>query len=276
MYQCRKGAGRDEAMLILSDETLIGRGGWRECHFHPMREDRCLKVQRPDKSLAQRRAIDPFYKRLRPLSYYDQNLRDIAEFKKLWAQVKGVTVPPLPKVDGLVDTNLGQALCMELIRDADELVSQPLRVFIAENGFTDDVRQALDDLECKHLDKALFLRDASLANVLVQRLKNNQLRMLFIDGVGDHAVIPVSRIVKTVARKRIAKKFRHVRKACVSLHRSFENGQMAAIDENGILQRRQRLNKLQYLSANENNKIETRSDPIVRSQRWFGKSEQVR
>jgi len=167
-------------------------------------------------------------------------------------------VPPLPKVDGLVDTNLGQALCMELIRDADELVSQPLRVFIAENGFTDDVRQALDDLECKHLDKALFLRDASLANVLVQRLKNNQLRMLFIDGVGDHAVIPVSRIVKTVARKRIAKKFRHVRKACVSLHRSFENGQMAAIDENGILQRRQRC-------ANENNKIETRSDPIVRS-----------
>lgn len=228
-------------MLKLGEETLFGRGGSRDCHFHPIRDDRCLKVHRPDKGFAQLRAVDPFYKRLRPISHYDQNLRDFIEFKKLWARVEGIPNPPLPEVDGLVETSLGRALCMELIRDANGDVSQSLKEFIMQNGFTDQARKALDELERKHLECALLVRDPFPHNVLVQRLDDDQSHMLFIDGLGDSALIPINQFFKSAARKRIAKKFKRLRKSCEAQHLNYESGKNPEVDGNGILLKRQRV-----------------------------------
>ncbi len=226
-------------MLEISAETIFGRGGARDCHFHPTRADRCLKVLQPHKSLEKFRAVDPFYKRLRPLSHYDQNLSDLIAFKKLWKQVEGIASPPLPEIDGLVETTLGQALCMELIRDADGNVSQSLKEFIMQNGFAEQARQALDALERKHLECALLVRDPFPHNVLVQHLDDGQLRMLFIDGIGDSALIPINQIFKSAARKRIAKKFRRLRKACELQDQSYRSGKRAETEGNGILLKRQ-------------------------------------
>lgn len=225
-------------MLKISAETIFGRGGYRDCHFHPTRTDRCLKVLQADKSLAQLRSVDPLYKRLRPLSHYDQNLRDFVAFQRFKKRIKGIASSPLPEVDGLVETTLGQALCMELIRDGDGNVSQSLKEFIMQNGFTHQARQSLDTLENIHLDCALLIRDPFPQNLVVQRLNNGRLRMLFIDGLGDSNVLPINRMFKPAARSRIAKKFRRLRKACELHHQRFHSGKRAETQGNGILLKR--------------------------------------
>jgi len=225
-------------MLELSEKTLFARGGARDCHFHPEREDRCLKVHRPDKSFANLRAVDPFYKRLRPLSHYNQNLRDFKELKKLWKLAEGTLNPPLPEVDGLVDTNLGQALCMELVRDIDGRVSQTLKEVIAQDGLTIQTQRTLDDLERQHLESVLLIRDPFPHNVLVQRLDEGQSRSLFIDGIGDSALISMNQIFKSAARQRISKKFKRLRRSCEIHQQRFESGKNTNTEGNGILLKR--------------------------------------
>ena len=87
----------------------IGKGKERACFVHPDDPQKAIKIQIDDTSAQTRREIRFYQKR--------QN-RD--------------GCPHIPNFYGLCETNLGQGIVVELIRDQDGEVSRPLNWYLAE------------------------------------------------------------------------------------------------------------------------------------------------
>ena len=216
-------------MIQLGPKTLFGRGGGRDCHFHPERPDRCLKITRADRTPKHLKRELPWYKRLRPDSTYDQNLRDLVVFRRAWNKLDGARDRGIPETEGLVDTNLGVALCVELLRDADGRVSLSLKEFIIENGFTEEAKESVEKLRQTFLEHRVMVRDPFPQNTVAQRCADGRLRIVFIDGIGDTTLIPVGQLFPARARERIDRKFDRMLRAC----RVCEGGRKIA-GENGL------------------------------------------
>ena len=114
-------------LLNLKSKQPFARGGGLLCYVHPQREVRCVKILRSGKAPSDLRRKDPFYKRLRSSTHYDQNLRDLKIYRGLSPRLKSDARRHLLFVDGLVRTDPGSGLCLELIRDVDGLISLSLK-----------------------------------------------------------------------------------------------------------------------------------------------------
>ena len=220
--------------VSLLGKTPFARGGGRECYFHPTRPDRCLKVLRPERPAQLIRAEAPWLKRLRPLRHYDQNARDLREFTALFRRFGKSALAHCPDMDGMVPTDKGPGLCMELIRDTDGRVSLSLKEWILENGASPALHAALDTMIDFHVRRCIHIRDPFPHNVVVQRLPGGALRTLFIDGLGHATLLPLLDLRGPLARRRIRKKANRLRLAVARLVENRKDNSNA----NGILLRR--------------------------------------
>lgn len=204
-------------MIQLSSDSIFGRGGGRDCHFHPDRKDRCLKVTRPDRTPKFLKKEDPWWKRLRPDSLYDQNVRDLKVFQKAWERLKHLDHPGIPETDGLVETNRGLALSVELLRDANGEVCSTLRDHVKEHGLTEEVQAAVEELRQSFIKHKVMVRDPFPTNLVLQRAEDGKLRAATIDGLGDTTLIPIGRFIPSQVKKRVNRKFDRTLKECQKL-----------------------------------------------------------
>ncbi len=182
-------------------------GNYRMCYMHPLREDRCIKIDKEGCSPVQLRSKDVLYKRLRSVYYYDQNLRDLDFFQELSRRVNSVERYQFPVVDGMVETTRGVGLCMELFRDLDGHVCLSLRRWIAQNGDSEALRQALLEMRDAHIKYCALIRDPSPSNVIIQPRADKTLRALFIDGLGESNALPLFSKNRIFSAYRIRKKY---------------------------------------------------------------------
>ena len=94
-------------MIPLADKEAFARGGNRLCYIHPEHADRCIKVRRPDRSLAWRRAKKRFPKNLRPLSAFDDNLDEYRVMTQLQSHYPPRLFDHVSRCYGMVETDMG-------------------------------------------------------------------------------------------------------------------------------------------------------------------------
>ncbi len=198
-------------MIFLSEENPFAQGGNRLCFVHPDDASRCIKVRRPDFTLADCRRKKKFPKNLRPLTSFDDNLEEFNVLKKL-STIKGDSIfVHIYKCFGFIDTDMGKGLVTELIKDADGRISRSLKHYIWEEGYTDNCRDALVQLESFWLNKLIPSRDLLTHNIVVQMGENNQIiRLVVIDGLGSPHLIPFQWFPVSYQKRYVSKKIKRL------------------------------------------------------------------
>lgn len=193
--------------LRLSNQKPFAQGGNRLCFVHPEHPDRCIKVRRPDFSLADRRRKKGFPKNLKPLSSFDDNREEFRIMSRFEQYYGDRIFHHVSRCYGFTDTDLGAGLVSELIRDANGAISETLKKYLWDHGLTDDCQAAITTL-CEFWQReAVPSRDLLLHNIVVQKGPEGQiLRLVVIDGLGSAGLIPFRWLPGSVQHRKAGRK----------------------------------------------------------------------
>lgn len=143
----------------------IGMGKERMCFVHPEDPRLAIKIAREKVSEQSKREIK-FYRKLQK--------RDDVEYKHI------------PRFHGLCETNKGQGIVVDLIRNYDGEISRPLNWYLAQSFPIEEFEPRLEELKQSFLKNLIiFNHDMTIGNLLVQRTSSSKFRMVAIDGLGD-------------------------------------------------------------------------------------------
>jgi len=177
--------------LLLKKIKPFAQGGNRLCFVHPEDPNCCIKVRRPDFTLADCRRKKGFPKNLRPLSSFDDNREEYRTIQQLRQSIGDSVFDHVYRCFGFVATDLGPGLETELIRDVDGLISLSLKQYLWEVGYTEPCRQAIKELTTFWKEKKVPSRDLLTHNIVVQQNRQGEIsRLVVIDGLGDPTLIP--------------------------------------------------------------------------------------
>lgn len=177
--------------LSLKMLSPFARGGNRLCFVHPEYPDRCIKVRRPDFTLADLRRTKGFPKNLRPLSWFDDNLEELKVMADISSRLGEPALALVSRCYGLEDTDMGLGLSSELIRDGDGRIARTLKQHIWDNGYSDDLKAAVQRFGDAWAAIGVPSRDLLVHNIVVQCASNGSIqRLVVIDGLGSASAIP--------------------------------------------------------------------------------------
>lgn len=197
-------------MIELRDDLIFAEGGRRICFIHPEDSNRCVKILSPAGDPAQRRRSAVWYKRVRPLSSFDDNYRELASFRVLERHGESVW-NHFPRCYGIQPTSRGDGIVTDLIRNHDGGIPKTVRQYIATQGKTAELSKALETFFDLLLTQRVVTRDILDHNLVVQ-VREEGLRVVMIDGFGLSDAIPVTRWFSGMARLKV---FRKIRRFCL-------------------------------------------------------------
>jgi hypothetical protein len=196
-----KNSSNAEAPLILSQSKPFGIGGRRLCFVHPLEPAKCIKVLRTDarRTIRSRASKVPAQFRRK----YDNNADEQAELENVFRRVGPSAAECLPRCYGVVPTDLGPGLVLDLIRDADGGISRSIRELITKGMPLAELRPAFNafgDFLLRHRILTRRIHDHNLA----ARHNADGTRSLFlIDGLGDPTWLPLSRWIRSLGEAKI-------------------------------------------------------------------------
>jgi len=170
-------------MLELKDDLKFAEGGRRYCYVHPDDPLKCVKVLKPRGEPLHRRKKSPWYKKLRPLASFDDNLRELAAFKEM-SRYDASIWEFFPKCYGMHPTNMGAGIVTDLVRDDTGSISLTIREYIKQHGKPPALLDALDRFFAKLIEERVVTRDL-LDHNLVVRVHAGTATILLIDGFGS-------------------------------------------------------------------------------------------
>ena len=221
-WRCRprkKTSGMTSEAIVLSDKTPFALGRERAVYRHPHRADACLKVLLPQ-TMETKKRDKPVRFFLRGEKYYDPNWREWMSVRHAVDSGCPILRRHLPAYHGFVQTDLGRALCVELICDHDGEPSPSLGGAIEREGVSDSIEAAVEEMrECVMLPHNLFCL-FSLGSAVCKTFADGSKRLFYAEysrwGRGGTA-IPMLRAI----RKR--RKIRNLRRIIESLRRKQKN-----------------------------------------------------
>lgn len=191
-------------MIQLTDDLIFAEGGRRYCFVHPDDSNKCIKTLSPNGDPRKRKNEAVWYKKLRPLSVFDDNKRELKSFREL--EKKGEIVwNHFPRCYGIQPTSRGDGMVTDLIRDADGNVSKTVRQYVKAIGKTPELLDALDEFFNLFRLQLIITRDVLDHNLVVQAGIGG-LTVYMIDGFGSSEVIPLSLWIKWVGRRKVLRK----------------------------------------------------------------------
>ena len=144
--------------IILNEDLIFAEGGRRHCFIFPDDPDKCIKTLGEKGNPASRRRKDSLHKRFRPLSMFDDNLRELKAFRKLELNHEEVW-NHFPRCYGLEQTNRGTGIVCDLIRDEDGGISQTVRQYVENTGKTQALLSALEEFFSLLRRRVVLTRD---------------------------------------------------------------------------------------------------------------------
>lgn len=193
-------------MLELSAATLVGKGLHREVHVHPDDDSKCVKVV--------------------VLRGEEETRREQAYYRFL--QRRNIDWISLPQFYGNEETNMGPGAVFDLIRDDDGQVSKTLEFYLDNLSSTpepvESISQALLNLKRDLLEQNIITMTLKPKNMVVQR-RNDGMRCLIIDNIGNSDIVPISSYVRFFGRKKIERKWEKFR---MLLSKKHPNSSVAA------------------------------------------------
>ena len=114
----------------------------------------------------------------------------------------------IPKFYGLCETNLGQGIVVDLIRNYDGEVSRPLNWYLAQGCPIEEFEPYLDELKQSFLQNLIiFNHDMTIGNLLVQKLSMRKTQLVAIDGLGDVTILDWLDFFPLLARRKIHRRW---------------------------------------------------------------------
>lgn len=193
--------------LTLRDLKPFAEGGNRLCFVHPENPDLCVKVRRPDYTLADLRRSKGFPRNLKPLSSFDDNLEELKVMQRLQAEHGDRIYQHVSRCHGMQRTDLGNGLVSELIRDRNGPISLSVKMYLYEFGSTDDFTRELDRFCAFWEQYCVPSRQLLLHNLVAQRDQSGGVsRLVAIDAMGESALIPQRWWPRSWQRQRVEQK----------------------------------------------------------------------
>lgn len=206
-------ASTETVLRLGGPQAAFARGGNRLVFVHPRHPDRCVKVQRPDRSPRLKRAARHFPRNLRPLRHFDDNWQERRVYRRLQRHLDPRYLQLVARLYGPVDTDLGPGLCSELIRDDDGAISRTLKQYLWLLGETPALRQVLADFRQHWQRLGIASRALLLHNLVVQCRQGIPQRIVVIDGLGWPQGLFLAWWYKPLARHRAGRRLRHLDRA---------------------------------------------------------------
>ena len=148
----------------------FAQGLERACYLHPNDSHKVIKIQLGEKN--------------------KQTRRELAIYKN-FAQRNMTNFQHVPRFYGQVDTNLGEGIVFDLIRDFDGKISIPLFNYFNMGHQLSEYSQHLEILR-KYLLDNLIVISADIVgryNILLQKLSPTESKLVIVDGIGNHSAI---------------------------------------------------------------------------------------
>ncbi|MBA56367.1 MAG: hypothetical protein CMK89_18105 [Pseudomonadales bacterium] len=214
-------------MIRLSTEAPFAHGGNRLCFVDPGNQDRCIKVRRPEFTLADLRKKKGFPYTLLPLSAVDESRKEDKILRACERRLGDDLYAVVSRHYGFVDTDMGPGLCSELIRSADGRISLSVMEYVWEFGKTESLLKALDRFADLWPEMMVPSRDLLLHNVVAQCDADNEVeRLVVIDGLGYSGMIPFSWLSSSYKIRRANKKLQKFRQLLDELLDVQKKGEM--------------------------------------------------
>ena len=193
----------EEQQLRLSGLTPFGVGGRRLCFVHPQDPSKCVKVLRTDERRTVRTRKSPFI----PAALrreYDNNADELRELLAIEKQIgREAMSRNLPLQHGMIATDLGPGLVLDLMRDEDGGISRSVRELVTRGVPLLELRAAFDDLGAFLLNHRIVTRQIHDHNLAACRINEVGWRFFIVDGLGDPAFLSFINRIPTLAVKRI-------------------------------------------------------------------------
>jgi hypothetical protein len=173
-------------MLHITSDP-IGKGKERACFVHPDDPRKAIKI-----SMGQ---VDA------------QTRREIKFYRKLKKRHK-TSIPHFPKFYGLCESNLGQGIVVDLIRNYDGEISRPLSWYLSEGYPIEYFESCLVELKQSFLDNLIiFNHDLRFGNLLLQKLSTTTAHLVVIDGLGDVVTHDWLNFIPALVRRKIQRRW---------------------------------------------------------------------
>lgn len=191
-------------MIILNENDFIAKGSHRSI-FKYTDPDKCLKV------VTSKKKSHRWYKKFRPLSWYNENLKEIKTYKLFTKKPKEI-FEFLPRFYGTIETNLGQAMIIEYINN-----SLTIYDFITKYGLNDDLKIEINRMFNIFYKNNIQIRDPNLNNYII-KIIDNKPKIKIIDGIGNSQLIPLADYIPFIGKKQIV---RRIHKFFNNIYRHF-------------------------------------------------------
>jgi hypothetical protein len=193
-------------VLPLAGREPLAVGHLRYVFQHPLHNDEIIKVLRAD-AIEARAKI--WRKRLARTLHYVGYVREIKEYLAARAQA-GATKPPIARMIGLVETDLGLGLVSEKVVAPDGSLAPTLADVYAGAGFTPELERALDTFREGLLAGNVIVGDLHAWNIVYGSDSRGGPRLVMIDGFGEKHAIPISSMSRAFNRHNIKRKYRRM------------------------------------------------------------------
>ena len=192
--------------LQLKKVKPFAQGGNRLCFVHPDDPARCIKVRRPDFTLADCRRKKGFPRNLRPLSSFDDNREEFRVMTTLENRYGEVLFHHVSRCYGFEGTDMGRGLVSELIRNDDGRISETLKKYLWDHGMDDPIVSAVKRFTDFWLAEGVPSRDLLLHNIVVQIEGGKIDRLVVIDGLGSSSFISALGLPRYFSQRKAQRK----------------------------------------------------------------------
>ncbi|NII10025.1 YrbL family protein [Oleiagrimonas sp. C23AA] len=175
-------------MIELSSSQPVASGHLRLVYQHPERDDLLVKVFRAD-VVADRWRRGRWYRRLARTGPYQGFVREFKEYLAARHHAPD-RLPPIARVVGIVETDLGVGQVVEAVRDANGSLACTLAAWVQRDGLTPEIQAYLDDLLTGLLTHNVILGDFHPWNLVFGTDSAGGPRLVMIDGFGEKNFIP--------------------------------------------------------------------------------------
>lgn len=180
-------------MIELKGQSPFGRGSHRAVYQHPGKKERCLKVMTEDWRKCKRRERAGWLSRTcRSKRYFHENLNELHFSESQRKRLGEIGADYFAQSYGFVETDLGEALEVDLITDHDGKISVSLKEYLLKSGMTTECEEAIEFFWDGVMKHGIFLQGRP-DNVSTKRLSDGSCRILAIDGFGLPQLLPMAK-----------------------------------------------------------------------------------
>lgn len=196
-------------ILELSHLKPLALGHQRAVHQHPHDPDLLVKTMRPESVATRWQGRRNWVRRLPRTQHYFSYVREMKEY--VASRVQPGARPPIVRIVGLVDTDLGLGLVCEKVRGPDGgMAPTLLQSWLDHGGEPPWAAAALEALRDDLLRCNVIVGDLNAANLVYGSDSAGGPRLVMIDGFGEKHAIPLNSMSRRYNRHTIRRLYRRM------------------------------------------------------------------